>query len=112
MESRDKMAYQRYGVKFEDTTAEQRDRIAAALERPIKSADRQPLSNGTRVFTNNLDTGVVDLSRLEYEWHAGEKRFVPWFDVVIDHDYKGQPASGRVLQSDDRVAVRYNGRSA
>jgi hypothetical protein len=112
MDNRDKMALQRWNATYAGCTDEEQAKIDRALAAPIRSADRVELRDGMRVFTNNLDRGVVDLSRLEYEWHAGEKRWVPWFDVRIDHDYRDQPASGRVLQSNDRVATRYNGRSA
>lgn len=112
MENRDKMALQRFGGTYAGCTDEEQQAIDRALARPIRDALGTPLREGMRVYTNNLDRGVVDFSRLDYEWHAGEKRWVPWFDVRIDTDYKGNPTSGRVLQSDDRVAVRYNGRSA
>jgi hypothetical protein len=112
MDVQDKMAYQRYGKSFADVEATDREAIERALAQPIKSADRQVLSQGVRVFTNNLDRGTVDLSDLDYEWHAGEKRWVPWFDVLVDIDYKGNLSADKVLQSDDRVATRYNGRDA
>ena len=78
----------------------------------VKTADKVPLTNGLRVFTNNLDRGVVDLSRAKFEWHGGENRYVLWFDVVLDTSYKGGPKSGRELQSDDRVATRFEGKKA
>jgi hypothetical protein len=78
----------------------------------VKTADGVPLADGLRVFTNNLDRGVVDLSRAEFEWHGGENRYVLWFDVQLDTSYKGEPTSGRELQSDDRVATRFEGKQA
>ena len=78
----------------------------------VFTADRQLIVEGLRVFTNNLDRGTVDLSRASYEWHGPEARWVLWFDVVLDTDYKGQPTTGREMQSDDRVATRFEGRAA
>jgi hypothetical protein len=37
---------------------------------------------------------------------------VLWFDVLAVKTYKGEPSNERVMQSHDRVAARYNGRSA
>ena len=79
---------------------------------PVKTADGVVIADGLRVFTNNLDRGVVDLSRAEYEWHGGERRYVLWFDVLLDTSYKGEPKSGREMQSDDRVATRFEGKTA
>lgn len=78
----------------------------------VLTADRKPIVNGLRVFTNNLDRGVVDLSRANYEWNGVENRYVLWFDVQLDTSYKGEPKSGRELQSDDRVATRFEGKDA
>jgi hypothetical protein len=78
----------------------------------VFTADRQLITEGLRVFTNNLDRGTVDLSRADYEWHGPEGRWVLWFDVVLDTDYKGQPTTGREMQSDDRVATRFEGKAA
>ena len=91
---------------------EQIETELSELIRKMKTADRQPIRDGLRVFTNNLDRGVVDLSDLDFEYHSGEKRWVPWFDVLVDTDYKGQPYTERVSQSDDRVATRFEGRNA
>ena len=78
----------------------------------VLTADRKPIVNGLRVFTNNLDRGVIDLSRANYEWNGVENRYVLWFDVELDTSYKGEPTSGRELQSDDRVATRFEGKDA
>lgn len=78
----------------------------------VKSADGVALTDGLRVFTNNLDRGVVDLSRAEYEWHGGEDRYVLWFHVRVDTTYDGKTVERSDLQSDDRVATRFNGRAA
>ena len=78
----------------------------------VLTADGKPVVDGLRVFTNNLDRGVVDLSRANYEWHGVENRYVLWFDVQLDTSYKGEPKSGRELQSDDRVATRFEGKDA
>ncbi|AFV51223.1 hypothetical protein First_0092 [Mycobacterium phage First] len=88
-------------------------RKAYAGER-VLTADRQEIVDGLRVFTNNLDRGVVDLARAEYEWHAGENRYVLWFDVLVDHDYRGEALWPRrpQMQSDDRVTTRFQGKAA
>lgn len=80
----------------------------------VLTADRQCITDGLRVYTNNLDRGTVDLSSASYEWHGGEGRYVLWFDVVIDTLYTGEsaPVGRRVQQSDDRVATRFNGKAA
>ena len=100
---------------YEDAPQQVQDTIEAELVKMVaamKTADRQPITDGLRVFTNNLDRGVVDLSRLDFEFHHGEKRWVPWFDVILDTDYKGQPTTGKEMQSDDRVATRFQGKKA
>jgi len=77
------------------------------------TADRVEIVQGLRVFTNNLDRGTVDLSRAEWEWHGPEGKHHLWFDVVTEFDYKGNRSGGaRVMQSDDRVATRYDGKTA
>lgn len=80
-------------------------------EKPVKTADGVLIQNGLRVFTNNLDVGTINLVGAQYEWHAGERRYVLWFDVNCDTDYKGNACDKRELQSDDRVATRnpFNG---
>lgn len=72
----------------------------------VLTVDRVEIVDGLRVYTNNLDQGVIDLSRAEYEWHEGERRYVLWFDVKLDTNYKGEPTTGREMQSDDRVITR------
>lgn len=42
----------------------------------VKTSDGVVLADGLRVFTNNLDRGVVDLHRAEYEWNSSENRYV------------------------------------
>ena len=78
----------------------------------VHTADGVDIRQGLRVFTNNLDRGTIDLSRANYEWHPVEARYVLWFDVVLDTSYKGEPKTGRELQSDDRVATRFDGKIA
>ncbi|AEL17869.1 hypothetical protein TRIXIE_91 [Mycobacterium phage Trixie] len=78
-----------------------------------KTADGKPIGQGMRVFTNNLDRGTVDLSAACFEWHAMENRYVLWFDVWVDTDYRGNTVpTKRVQQSDDRVATRFEGKAA
>ena len=78
----------------------------------VRTADGVEIRQGLRVFTNNLDRGSIDLSRADFEWNGSEGRYVLWFDVVLDTSYRGVPTTGRELQSDDRVATRFEGRSA
>lgn len=78
----------------------------------VHTADGVQIRQGLRVFTNNLDRGTVDLGRANYEWHPVEGRYVLWFDVLLDTSYKGVPTTGRELQSDDRVATRFDGKKA
>ncbi|ADB93785.1 hypothetical protein REDROCK_92 [Mycobacterium phage RedRock] len=79
-----------------------------------RTAFGQTLTQGTRVFTNNLDRGTVDLTNACFEWHAGENRYVLWFDVWVDTDYRGETLDTprRVMQSDDRVTTRFQGKAA
>ncbi|AOT25013.1 hypothetical protein PBI_KALPINE_94 [Mycobacterium phage Kalpine] len=80
----------------------------------VRTADAVNITQGLRVYTNNLDRGTVDLTRAEFEWHAGENRYVLWFDVLVDTDYMGEALfqRRRVMQSDDRVATQFNGKAA
>lgn len=77
-----------------------------------RTANGVEIVDGLRVFTNNLDRGTVDLSRANWEWHGPEGVYHFWFDVKCDTNYKGEPSSDRVMQSDDRVATRFNGKAA
>ena len=102
---------------FEPTESKYGRRVWTPADPVVFTADRKPLTHGMRVFTNNLDRGTVDLGvdggrEATYEWHAGERRWVLWFDVVCEVNYKGEPSSERVMQSDDRVATRFEGRDA
>lgn len=78
----------------------------------VETADCVVLADGLRVFTNNLDRGVVDLRRAEYEWNSAENRYALWFDVRVDTTYDGKSVDREVQQSDDRVATRFEGRAA
>lgn len=105
-----------------------RDRYGRAIwtaDDPVaRTADRKPIVHGMRVFTNNLDRGVVDLTGeltgrgAWYEFYPARPewdipaRWVLWFDVVLDTSYKGEPKSGYEMQSDDRVATRFEGKEA
>ena len=107
---------------FEPTQDEYGRPVWTPNDPVVRTADGKPIVHGMRVFTNNLDRGVVDLTGdltgrgANYEWHGVEKRWVLWFEVVCSEDYKGNAyAEGRagwVLQSDDRVATRYDGKEA
>lgn len=78
----------------------------------VYTADRKPIVDGLRVFTNNLDHGVIDLSGAEFEWNGSENRYVLWFEVVVDTTFRGDPTAQRVMQSDDRVATIFEGEQA
>lgn len=79
----------------------------------VKTADGVVITQGLRVFTNELSRGVISLdSKAEFEWHGGENRYVLWFHVNVDTNYKGEPVTQVLLQSDDRVATRFEGEPA
>ena len=80
---------------------------------PVFTTDGVQITQGLRVFTNNLDRGTIDLARASFDWHEPEQRWQLWFDVVLDHDYKGNPVISQIeLQSDCRVTTRYDGKDA
>ena len=102
----------KYPARFEPTVGEYGRRVYTQGD-PVFTTDGAQIIPGLRVFTNNLDRGVVDLSRASYDWHEPEQRWQLWFDVVLDFDYKGNAVTGRRdLQSDCRVATRFNGKKA
>ena len=102
----------RYPARFDPTVGEYGRRVYTDGD-PVFTTDGKKLVQGLRVFTNNLDRGTVDLSRATYDRHEPEDRWQLWFDVVLDHDYKGNPVDGRrELQSDCRVTTRFDGRDA
>ena len=102
----------KYPARFEPAVGEYGRRVYTQGD-PVFTTDGAQIIPGLRVFTNNLDRGVVDLSRATYDWHEPEQRFQLWFDVVLDFDYKGNAVTGRRdLQSDCRVATRFNGKKA
>lgn len=76
----------------------------------VLTADRVPIVDGLRVWTNDLETGAISLDDAEFEWNRSEKRYVLWFRVIRD----GRDDGRGVLQSDDRVATRnpFNGSAA
>lgn len=77
-----------------------------------RTADGKPIEHGLRVFTNNLDRGTIDLSRASWS-NARDGLKSLWFDVVLDHDYKGNPVDGRrESQNAERVATRFKGQDA
>ena len=78
----------------------------------VKTADGVVITEGLRVFTNELSTGVIALDEAEFEWHGGENRYVLWFHVKVDTNYRGEPVDQVLMQSDDRVATRFNGKAA
>lgn len=72
------------------------------------TADRYPITNGMRVWTNDLRPGVVNLERASLEHNWNDHTNALWFHVVED----GDPHGRGVLQSHDRVAKRFNGKEA
>ena len=102
---------------FEPTTNEYGRRVWTPNDPPVRTADGVVITHGLPVFTNNLDLGTVDLGvdggrEATYEWHGPENRWVLWFDVLAVRNYKGEASNERVMQSHDRVAARFDGRSA
>lgn len=64
-----------------------------------------PIVNGLRVFTNNLDRGVVA--------NVGKQKHDPeWFDVILDMDYRGRPITGVTMQNAERVSTTFDGKKA
>lgn len=70
---------------------------------PGKTADGVEIVEGLVVFTNEMQVGVVRLGR-----HRASDD--GWFDVEYAPDADGY--SRRVMQNGDRVATRFEGRSA
>lgn len=97
----DRMAMRRGFESYDIADYVVRASIDRALTKQMRTADGQPLTDGMRVWTNDLEAGTVDLSQLDFEWHNNETRWVPWFDVIVESRKRG------VSQSDDRVAVRH-----
>ena len=97
---------------FEPTKDQYGRAIWTPADPTVRTANGAPITEGLRVFTNNLDRGTVDMSRATYEWHGPEGRWVLWFDVTLDTSYKGEPTTGSTSQSDDRVATRFEGKTA
>lgn len=69
----------------------------------VLTADRVEITDGLRVWTNDLEAGFIDLGDAEFEWHGGESRYVLWFRVIRDD----KPGDRGVLQSHDRVSTRH-----
>lgn len=69
----------------------------------VLTADKVEITDGLRVWTNDLEKGAITLEDAEYEWHGPENRYVLWFRVLRDD----RPEDRGVLQSDDRVATRH-----
>lgn len=102
---------------FEPTRDQYGRPIWTPNDPPVRTANGVVIQHGMPVFTNNLDLGTVDLGvdggrEATYEWHGVEKRWVLWFDVVTVRNYKGEPTNDRIMQSHDRVATSFDGRSA
>lgn len=79
---------------------------------PAYTVDRQRITQGLRVFTNNLDRGAVDLTGASWEWYGSENCYHLWFYVNVDTNYKGETVCQRYSQSDDRVTTRFEGEAA
>ncbi len=79
--------------------------LIVSERRNMFTTDGVKITNGLRVFTNNLDRGVV--SGVNERSHNPE-----WFDVILDTDYKGNPTEGSVMQNAERVATHYRGEKA
>lgn len=109
---KDVPASTRYPARFEPRVGKYGRRVWTEGDQ-VFTANGKLIVQGLRVFTNNLDRGTIDLSKATYDWHGPEQRWQMWFEVVLDHDYKGNPVTGRSeLQSDCRVTTRYDGKDA
>ena len=64
---------------------------------------------GMRVFTNNLDRGVISIV-------ATDEGCGPycnaWHVVTLDTDYKGNPKGGTEIMNCSRLATRFEGEKA
>lgn len=69
----------------------------------VVTADGAIITEGLRVWTNDLEAGKITLAEAEYEWNASAGRYVLWFNVIRDN----RPGERGVHQSDDRVARRH-----
>ena len=102
----------KYPARFEPRIGEYGRRVYTEGDQ-VFTTDGVQIVQGLRVFTNNLDRGTINLERGSYEWHGPEDRWQLWFEVVLDHDYKGNAVTGQSeLQSDCRVTTRFDGRDA
>lgn len=77
-----------------------------------RTVDNKQIVDGLRVFTNNLDRGVIDLDGAEWEWHGGERKYHLWFKVKCHTGFAGDSIDTTYTQSDDRVVTRYSGEDA
>lgn len=64
---------------------------------------------GLRVFTNNLDRGVITKveDRGDCGWYCDA-----WHEVTLDADYKGNPITGRTIMNCERLATHFEGERA
>jgi hypothetical protein len=109
---KDVPASTKYPARFDPRVDEHGRRVWTDGD-PVFTTDGVQIVQGLRVFTNNLDRGTIDLARASFDWHEPEQRWQLWFDVILDHDYKDNPVISQIeLQSDCRVATRFDGKDA
>lgn len=102
-----------------------------------KTGDGVLITEGLRVFTNNLDRGVVVADRDEDHCQEPERpaaqMFVRdlrgwftdhnkgndlvchanhWFTVELDTNYKGEPMKGQAMMDGERMATTFDGKKA
>jgi hypothetical protein len=68
----------------------------------VLTADGVEIIEGLRVWTNDLTTGVIDLTEAEYELNHNTGEYTLWFRVKLDAASNDRG----VLQSEDRVATK------
>ena len=79
------------------------------LARDWKTADGVKIVDGLRVWTNDLETGRINMEDVSFEQNENTGEIFMWFRVI--RDYRMERG---VLQSNDRVAVRnpFDGKTA
>jgi hypothetical protein len=71
-----------------------------------RTADGVLITEGLRVWTNDLERGHISLAEAGYETNQNTGDKTLWFHVIR------RPGDRGVLQSSDRVATRFQGKSA
>lgn len=78
----------------------------AELSGADRTADGVLITEGLRVWTNDLERGHISLAEAGYETNQNTGDKTLWFHVIRRLGDRG------VLQSSDRVATRFQGKPA